>query len=774
MPATLPAPIRTQLAATRTRLRLVDLALGLARAVLAVSLALVILFTLDTTLKPPLGVLRSFALFVAMLAGLGATGFLASPLRRRLSDDDVAILIEGEYPELHGGLVSSVQLSRELDRDDLYTSTALIEATIANTATAVRGEDYGRVVHTGPLVPLWGLIAAFLVMGGMLFSNPTVAEYGAIFVQRVVYGEDVVYPTLVGFEVDQPEVIQVAKGDDLELNVHVTKGSSLLERLVIHTEYEGTSEDEGLFGSGSRQESRDLLRKGPDRFTKAYQNVTEPFSFWVESPEHGVRSRRHKVVVIQRPRIEQYAFSLRYPDYVGKPPETVSQPDLQVPAGTVVTYFALSNKPLVSAKLMFEKEGRPPTREERRRGVRRTYDASEATGDAAPTLRGSLGPDAFDGEGPFAELGPTVRGLKKVAPESLKAQALLGRFTVEGDMRFRFELTSKEELATGKQPVVFTVRVVRDRRPVVRIPVPGRRKQVTPTAKVPIEIDVRDDYGIASAELRLRKLKGDSEEAGEWIRVDLSGVQEGAKRARLKYTIDMADRRLQPGDRLRYFAKAYDQNLDKTANFDSSRTYEIQIVRPEDLERILQDRLATLKERLKAAERDQDAARKTAQPFVKALQPKVGSPLSNQDRTSIRRIEYEQRRVTNRLVAVKAELEDIKGEREANRLTEPSAMALIEELHAGVKDLSDRASPLVSRELEDTRKAPRLDPKTHSRLSRVPDLQEEIQTAIKRLIASIDKFGDFTEVLQEFQDLLKGEGDVIKGTKRVIKEGYGD
>ena len=82
---------------------MVDLALGLARAILAVSFVLVTLFALDTWLEPPLGVVRAFALFMVLVACTVAAVFLAKPMRRKLSDDHVALLVEDEYPELHGG-----------------------------------------------------------------------------------------------------------------------------------------------------------------------------------------------------------------------------------------------------------------------------------------------------------------------------------------------------------------------------------------------------------------------------------------------------------------------------------------------------------------------------------------------------------------------------------------------------------------------------------------------------------------------------------------------
>ncbi len=754
-------PIQTKLSATRGRLRFVDLALGVARAILAASVVLLVLFTLDTVLQPPLPVIRAFALFMVLVALSSAGAFLGKPLRRKLSDDHVALLVEESYPELEGGLVSSVQLARELDRADLFTSRALIQSTIDRTSSQIREMDFDHVVNSGPLIPLWTLIAAFLLMGGMLLNNATVGEYAGIFYQRVVKGEDVPYPTLVRLRVvipgkqstDGPH--QVAKGDDLEVQVFIDKGARLVDRLLIHTRY----------GTGEKTESRDLL-KYDERYVKSFQNVTEPFSFYVEDPNNGVHTRSFEITVVQRPWVEQYEFVLTYPKYTGKSDETVRQPDLQVPAGTLITYAVVSNKPLDSAKLWIDRDKKSGARKPKdKRRVRAKIEVESVEG-PTPQLFSELSASDFAPGGTWGSLGPTTKELG-LADGERSDRALVGSFRIDGNLRFRFQLRSQEDLETGNKPVVFTVQAVPDRRPVVTIPTPGRTKLITPLAKIPLVIEARDDYGIADVVLRLSVQKDGEEERGTQQTVQLQGVTVGARSLRLTHSLDAADQRLQPGDRLFYQAVAFDHNLDESKRFKESRQYEIRVVRPDDLERMLQDRLAVIKERLQAAARDQVAARKGTDEFVQSLGPK--ETLVENDKRTLQRLDYDQRRVTTRLVDVKKELDDVLNERELNRLTEEAPLELLKELKEGVRDLADRASPLVSRELEDSRAASALDARTRARLVRVPDLQAEIHSAIEALIARIDKWGDFTEVLQEIRDVLQGEEKIIEGTRKAVR-----
>lgn len=757
---TLPGPIRQKLSSARTRLRTVDLALGTARAILVSSVALLALFMLDTTLEPPLGVLRAFALFVFLLTAAGASVFLTKPIRRPLSDDDVALLVEREHPDLRDSLVSTVQLSRQLDAPDLYTSRALIQSTIDRTATKVEEVDFGRVVRTGPLVPLWVLIVAFMGLGGLLLRHPTVNEYVRTFYKRVVLGDiNATYPKLVKLRIDlEGNDVAVAKGDDLTVDIRVVEGAHLVEKLIVKTQ----------FNDGEIEE-RELRSSDRLVYRKSYQNITDGFKFWVEDEPHDVVSAPFTVRVVQRPRVERYEFTLRYPDYTGKPVESVTQPDLQVPVGTEITYLILANKPIDEAALKFEYE--------RARTDRRARPQVE--GEPAPTEDGpkpaflaDLPPSAFAAGGEWESLAASL-ARQTVNPAEDGRRALVGRFRVSKDVRFHYWLLAREAdgrgYDNGKKPVVFTVTALADQRPTVQIPTPGRRKQVTPTAKLPLVIDAKDDYGVASLELRMRADK-QGVAGTDWESMPLP-IAPGTnpRLVKVSWTLDVADLRLQPGDMLNYLAVATDHNIDEALRAAESRSFEVQVVRPEDLERILQDRLQALKERLEAAAREETELKTATSGFVSELGPK--DVLTDDDKRRLQRLDQDQRRVTTRLDDVLDELVDIAQERELNRLEDESAKALVEELTTALRDLSKERSPMISRELEDARAVTRLDDGVRTRLARVPDLQQDLIDALTALAARIGKWGDFTEVIQELRDLQSGEDRIIEGTRKAIQQG---
>jgi hypothetical protein len=752
--ATLPRPIQSKLSAARFRLRAVDLALGVARAILASSVVLLVLFMLDTTLEPPLPVLRGFALFMGLLAAAASTVFLSKPVRRPLSDDDVALLVEHEHPALRDALVSTVQLSRQLDATDVYTSKALIRSTIDRTATQVADVDFGRVVRTGPLVPLWVMIAAFLGLGALLMQNPKVREYAHTFYRRVVLGDRMaLYPKLVRLAVLLEPDVAVAKGDDLTVDVRVEEGAHLVNTLTVWTE----------FADGTREE-REVRSADALLYRKSYQNITDGFQFWIADDQHDVTTPVYTVRVVQRPRIERYEFLLEYPAYTGRPTESVTQPDLTVPAGTQITYAVVANKPLEAATLQFEHERKAAPR----RGAPEAEQVPTEEG-PKPVFLADVAPAALAEGGEWASVAPSLARLSVQAAQDGR-RVLLGRFRVSKDVRFHHALLSREDgrgYDHGKKPLVFTVTAQADQRPVVNIPTPGRRKQVTPTAKLPLVIDAKDDYRVASLVLRMQAQRPDETSTRPEEKVALPLPPGNSKQVKVETVLDIADLRLQPNDTLRYLAAATDDNVDEALRTAESRPFDVLVVTPQDLERILQDRLQALKERLEAAAREETELKTATQAFVGELGPK--DLLTEDDKRRLQRLEQDQRRVTTRIDDVLTELLDIANERKLNRLEDEAAASLVAELSSALRDLAKERAPLISRELDDARAVPRLDDRVRTRLARVPDLQQKLAEDLQALAARIAKWGDFTEVIQELRDLQRGQDRVIEGTERAVK-----
>ncbi len=153
---------------------------------------------------------------------------------------------------------------------------------------------------------------------------------------------------------------------------------------------------------------------------------------------------------------------------------------------------------------------------------------------------------------------------------------------------------------------------------------------------------------------------------------------------------------------------------------------------------------------------------------------------TNDDKVRLQRISYDQERVTSGLEDVLVQLAYIARERELNELNDPAAQGLLSDLTEGVEEIAGTDSPGISQVLHDTLQAfdatsGRLEVTRdlQAKLSLVPDQQEDVLEKLRALAARIDKWGDFTEVIEELRSILLEQGRVKEDTQRAVSEQHG-
>ncbi|MBA3894750.1 MAG: hypothetical protein H0X69_13875, partial [Gemmatimonadales bacterium] len=135
--------------------------------------------------------------------------------------------------------------------------------------------------------------------------------------------------------------------------------------------------------------------------------------------------------------------------------------------------------------------------------------------------------------------------------------AFSGAFVPAASGEYRLALASVDGAPLAGDTVRLAVRVVADSAPAVEIPVPGADTLAPLSLKVPLVVDVRDDYGITAVGVVSRRISrlGITDSA----RYDTLPVpSERPDRAILTHTLDLNRRGLLPGDTVRYHAVAAD------------------------------------------------------------------------------------------------------------------------------------------------------------------------------------------------------------------------
>lgn len=455
---------------------------------------------------------------VLAVIGIGIAGWLVfrlawSRMTAALPLRSVALAVERRFPELSDGLVTAVELSGSAHP----FSKQMLQIASHRTAELMRQLPISTVVHWKPAV----VSAALAVLlcstaAGLYAASP---ELTAHWLRRSVFFEDVLYPratrlVVVGFE--EP-VKKVALGRDFELLVDADPSGVVPDRVAVR--YRLTDSNTKGFAY--------MVKVGQASFRHQWQNVLEPVEFVVEGGD--ARTQTMKLQTVQPPRVTGISAVASYPKHTGRAERKllVQGVPLNVPVGTKLDFTVETNKPLRWLEVQAKK-----------------------TNDSATNS------DSFR--------------LSGTAGESHQQFSLVADETVH--LELQLEDTDGIHLETAFPVDVIAVA---DQPPSVEATLAGVRQEITANAFVPIEFNVRDDYGISSLAFSVQR----NEQEPQWIPIELSAKADGTQRA----VFPVEPLRLQVKDVFDLQIVARDNDTLHGPNKGQSANFRFTIVSPEQL-----------------------------------------------------------------------------------------------------------------------------------------------------------------------------------------------
>jgi len=539
---------------------------------------------LGGTEMPPLA--RLFLLIiVAGIVFAIATKLLWGRLRRPLPDDSLALLMERQFPELGGRLVTSVQLKRT-DRTGDSHSARLLERVHREAAESISEVETQRVLSWRPIsrkamlvAPLALSALIFLVISPnafgraasrlTLFSNdpwPRRAQLEMVGVELPVITateDDALPPELIAFEDKQ---IRLPKGSSGTLRIRAKAEDA--EVPVVCTVYYQT--DDGTKGQSN------MRRIG--RVVDGYQTFVldgPPLSGLSESMIVSVRGLDdrlddYRIEAVSPPVITQMEVAVRYPDYLREDGATNSadmqtnyQSGLRLREGSSVELRVISNVPLGDSDVVLRREsGEVQQRELNRPGG--TNDNRILLEDFRRATAIRIVPRDVDG---------------------ISAQA----------------------------PYRYFLGVITDESPEVQLRLDGIGSAVTAIARLPLDVVAKDDYGIETLEVTAAPLLDTESQAEPVVEeptpemdaapvsVPISVDREGKGESVIDLRDFAADGRLpelMPGQTINLFAEATDAYDLGKPHRTRSEIYRLQVVTPEKLLALLERQELAMRSRL--------------------------------------------------------------------------------------------------------------------------------------------------------------------------------
>ena len=659
---------------------------------------------------------------------------LITPLRRTLSDIDIALRIEKRYPGFRDSFASTVQFL-DGECDARVGSPDLQREVVQQTLRHVRQLRVEELVETRPIrravIVAIGVCLVVAVVAGFNQANAATALHRLLFPfaerpwpkkTRLVILDQDLQPLKT-----QLEPHRIARGDRLDLYIENQRGDLPRDvKLLIRSEAPSTEpppsenprelQADTNISPGVREENvRTTTRQddeGKSRSVGVSQLRPVEERLWfraVGGDDHEMPW--HEVEVVPPPQIETLQVTLTPPKYLGEPPSELPPGigHVQGFLGTRVEITLHVNKPLRAARLRVKE---------------------------APAVDIHINPD--------------------------DKRTLQTSFVIReaGVYSYWFELQDYQGFEDADAPR-YEVRGVADNTPDVWIALPETDQQVTPTAVVPFRLGAKDDLGLAG--LRLVYQISSADAKSDPVSITLPIESEDVFQQIADHELDLSQFSLQPGQQVITWAEAEDAfQIDEQRHVGRSLTRTLSIVTPEQKTREFEDRQSGLIDELDDVEDAQRQARETIQQLQ--IQIENAGELRLEDIDQLKRVEMEQKRIGSRLThpldGIDARAENIQNDMQANGIESAAMQRRLARIREELQVIREDHLPEIERALIDTRKQAETQPdsstesngETKSRGEKEPGRQQQqLNETAEEQDAILDTLGTLLDELSEWR-----------------------
>jgi hypothetical protein len=464
-----------------------------------------------------------------------------------------------------------------------------------------------------------------------------------------------------------------------------------------------------------------------NRFQFTFTRVTGPFEFFIEGGDDVTPT--HSVDTVTPPSLDAVKLYYEYPTYMrmsNTPPDRPeTSGNVSAPFGTKVRFEALTNEDLKAAQL-------------------------------------ALG---FKGKETLTDLvvAKSAEGLPR---------AISGGFTVS-DVSSEYALTlTAENGLNNRDPIRYSIRGIEDRPPDIIVKDPLGDEFVTDLCERPIEIEVKDDHGIARIVLEHRILSQQANKSTDWTAQEFNREQNsrdyGELLIRSETVLNIGKMGLQAGDHVELRFRAEDYKDVGGRNVRLSKVYKMSIVSVGTLEKELQDAI----EKIKILLKNQKLRQETAWSRTGRLITNFGrlDALTPEQQSEVRQTGLEQNDITSKLDGARKDIRQIQRRGVYNKIYNEAAAAKLQ-------GALDELDPLVGIPGEATRDglsrvaAAKLDgaARLKSGADRTTSFREG-QALQSTVAAGIQKALDFLEKWSSYQEVIRIAREIKETQDRINKD----
>ncbi|HEX9368624.1 MAG TPA: DUF4175 family protein [Vicinamibacterales bacterium] len=282
----------------------------------------------------------AFRIAMAVVVGVLGYVFLARPLVRRVTDEQVAMYLEEHEPSLEAAIISAVEAEGGLPAQ----SPALVRKLVETAAEKCRAIEDGRRVERSPVRRYSG------ALGGV------VALAAAIFLLGPAYMRHALSALLVisrSVEAAAPYRIDVTPGHRT-----IPRGADqpITAKLV------GFQADQAVLmirKNPTAAFERVALIRSEDKYEGTLFDVAAPVEYFVEAV--GVRSPLYTLKVADMPYVQKLELEYHFPAYTGLQPRKIEDGgDIAVLTGTEIRVRAVPTMAAAAGAIVVDDKAQVP------------------------------------------------------------------------------------------------------------------------------------------------------------------------------------------------------------------------------------------------------------------------------------------------------------------------------------------------------------------------------------------------------------------------------
>jgi len=252
--------------------------------------------------------ITSFRLIaLAVFAALVFIGFVM-PLRRRVTDGQVALYLEEKDPSLQTAILSAIESIPAADDTGRGPSPALVDKLVDQAIEKCHALEDGIVVERA------NLRRQLMTLGGIAAAATLLITFGPAFLRSGMSALLIISRSAEAsspYKIDVlPGSTKVPRGTDQTVKAKLLGFASADATLMIRTDPQGAFEKVPLVSANE-----------PGSFEGMLFHLDKTADYYVES--NGVRSTTFTLDVVELPTVDKLAMRYTFPGYTGLEPRTV-------------------------------------------------------------------------------------------------------------------------------------------------------------------------------------------------------------------------------------------------------------------------------------------------------------------------------------------------------------------------------------------------------------------------------------------------------------------